>query len=57
MIKNFSQEKGYCDKVLLIEKLEEFLNDEDVVKVVKILDNICCQCFNRFKPCHCDNDE
>lgn len=43
--------------LLIVARLREFLDDEQLSRVLTTLDSVCHVCWNENKGCQCWNDE
>jgi ribosomal protein S24E len=43
--------------ILFVQKLKEKFNDEDIEKILQIIDDVCHYCWNEPDHCQCWNDE
>jgi len=42
--------------LLIVDKLKEFLTDDQVFSVLRVIENTCHSCWDNERGCGCDND-
>jgi hypothetical protein len=56
-IRDWCKANSYVEENLFVKEMRQFMTDEQIARVLKLIDGVCPHCYNWSRKCQCSNDE